>query len=361
MNHVKISNYQLALIAIAYFFGSSTISNPGISAKRDAWLAVILGILFSFLLITIYLFLSKINKRRNLVEIAEYCFGKIAGRIICAIYILFFLYNAAYNTRTFSEFIVTVSFPDTPLIAIILLLSICAFYLARSGLSTMGKVSEILTPVLPIAVIIVTTSLVYVSDYTGFKPMFLEIPAIFSSAIDITSNVFGDFVVFLMILPYTNDIKGRFKATYWAIFVTGLMTLIIATRNIQIIGPALSDYIQYPSHIAAQLIPGISIDVLVDINILIGSIVKVAVSLYAMSKITSQIFNIKEFKPVVTAFALFNIPVTFWIFPNAMDIFEWAKSLGDTLISLPVQLIIPVIMLIITIIKNKKNNMTAAH
>ncbi len=356
--NIKLSNYQLTIIAIGFFYGSTSINNPAMAAKRDAWLAVILGSIIGFILVAMYVYISKISNGKNLVEISEYCFGKILSKFICIIYILYLLYLAAYDIRTYGEFMIAVSYPETPMIVLFLALTICAVYAVRSGLTVIGKTSEVLVPLLPVAVLVVTLSLLNSSDYTGFKPVLLEVGPVIQSSLDIVSNIYGDFVIFLMILPYTNNKKGRTKASFWAVAITFIITMIITVRNIQIIGPALSEYIRYPTHIAAQLIPGISIDPLVDMNLFIGGGIKVTICIYAATKITSEIIGIEQYKPLVSAFALLIIVLAFWFFPNAMELYRWVKGPGDIIISFPVQVLLPVLMLIITIIKNKKNKKT---
>ncbi len=351
---VKISNYQLAIMLIGYFYGSTAIANPAIAAKRDAWLAVILGTLLGTLLVTLHLYISKINNGKNLVGILEYCFGKIAGKLICILYVLYFLYLSTYNARTFGEFMIAVSYPETPMIVLVTLLIICAVYAARSGLSVIGKTCEVLVPLLPAAVLVVTLSLLNTSDFTGFKPMLQDVDAVIKSSLDLVSNVYGDFVVFIMVLPYTTSAKGRFKATYWAIAVTFAILFTTSSRNIQLIGPALTDYFRYPTHVAAQMIPGISIDPLVDMNLLIGGGVKATLSIYGCAKITGEIFGIENCKPLIAVFALVPIVLGFWFFPDAVELYHWAKSMGDSVLSIFPQLLIPIAILIISIVKNRK-------
>jgi len=350
----KISNYQLAIMVMGFFYGSTSIANPAMAAKRDAWLAVLLGTLGGILLVTLYLYISKINNGRNLVEILEYCFGKICGKLFCILYILYFLYLSTYNARTFGEFMIAVSYPETPMIVLVSLLIICAVYAARSGLSVIGKTCEVLVPLLPAAVMVVTLSLLNASDFTGFKPMLLEVGPVIRSSIDLISNVYGDFVVFIMVLPYTTNTKGRFKATYWAIAAIFVIMFTTSTRNIQLIGPALTDYIRYPSHVAAQMIPGISIDPLVDMNLLIGGGVKATICLYGCAKIASEIAGIENCKPLIAAFAMIPIVLGFWFFPDAVELYHWAKSMGDSTLSIFPQLLVPIAILIISIIKNRK-------
>lgn len=354
MKKSKISNIQLSLLAIGFFHGSTTIANPAIGAKRDSWIAIIIGTIGGFLLVTMYLYISKLNNGRSLSEIIEYCFGKICGFILCFFYILYFLYKAMLNARYFGEFMVTVSYPETPLIVLLSILIICTVYMVRSGLAVIGKTSEILVPLLPLAIFTVTLSLLNLSDFTGLKPVLLEITPVLVAAVDIMTSIFGDFIIFLMILPYTNNEKGRFKASYIALVITGLLLAIITTRNIQIIGPTLLEFVAYPSHIAAQMIPGISIDPLVDMNLLFGGGYKVGICLYAICRITADLFRLKEYKPLVSAYGLLIVVSSILIFPDAIQMQRWSKAYISIFLSLPFQLLFPVLLLVITIVKNKR-------
>lgn len=357
MKKSKISNIQLALLVIGFFHGSTTIANPGIGAKRDAWIAIIIGTLLGFLLNTLYLYLSKINHGRTLSETIENCFGRFLGFIFSILYILYFLYKAALNTRAFGDFMATVSYPETPLTVLLAVLIIIIVYMVRNGLAVMGKTSEILVPLLPLAIFTVTLSLTKMPDFTGLKPIFLEFAPIIYAALDITTSIFGDFIIFLMILPYTNNEKGRFKASYIALLITGILLMIITTRNIIIIGPTLSEVVSYPSHIAAQMIPGMSIDPLVDMNLLFGGGFKVGICLYAMCRMTADLFRLDAYKPLVSAFGLLILVTSLWIFPNSLQMQRWSKDYVTIFIAVPVQIILPLLMFIITLAKNRKTTL----
>jgi spore germination protein KB len=156
-----------------------------------------------------------------------------------------------------------------------------------------------------------------------------------------------------MILPHTNSEKGRLKATLWGYLSLGVIIMIIAVRNIIVIGPVLLEHFIYTAHIAAQLIPGISIDPLIDISLLLGGGFKTGVFLYAAVKATAEVFGIDEYKPLVWAFALFVIVASYWIVPDAVELKRWNGSLAIILLTIPFQVILPLAIFITSAVKRE--------
>ncbi|KNY25384.1 GerAB/ArcD/ProY family transporter [Pseudobacteroides cellulosolvens] len=204
MKEVKLSNIQLGMLALGFLYGSTAIVNPASAAKRDAWISVLLGWAIGAILILMVLYISKINKGKTLSEILLSCFGKVFGKIFMGFFIIFFLYKATINTRAFGEFMATVSYPETPLIVLMGVFILGAIYVARSGLACLGRVSEILVPLIPFPIFVVASSMITMKNYSGFQPMLMEVMPIIKSAASYIATISGDFIVFLMLLPYTN-------------------------------------------------------------------------------------------------------------------------------------------------------------
>ncbi|HEY9060723.1 MAG TPA: GerAB/ArcD/ProY family transporter [Pseudobacteroides sp.] len=182
------------------------------------------------------------------------------------------------------------------------------------------------------------------------------IPPIIQSAFGVISTILGDSVVFLMILPYTNNEKGRLKAITAGILVLFPLLMLIVVRNLIVIGPVLIDHFTYPAHIASQLIPGTSIDPLVDVNLSLGGGFKVTVFLYAAAKTTAELFKLDSYEPLVSAFAVLFIVLAFWIVPDAITLTKWTGSIAGNVLTIPFHIVLPLTMLIISIIKRPKEN-----
>ncbi len=355
MKEAKISNFQLALLIFAVFYGSIAITNPAFGAKSDAWIAVIIGFIGGLILVTMFLYVSKLNSGQTLTEILENCFGKVLGKIISICYILFYLYKSSINTRLFGGFMAGSSYTDTPIIVLYIAFSIGVLYCLRGGLSNIGRVSEILVPIIPISAIVISTSIFTMMDFSGFTPVLEDITPVIKSAFRIISIIFGDIFICLFIIPYTNNENGRFKATYWTILSFEVLLMLLTVRNIIVVGPSLMVKMTYPSSVAAQMIPSININPLIDISLLVGAGLKVVILLYAVSKIISDLFRLEEYKPIQTALVILNIALAYCVLPQNGAVYPiWSKSYGDDIIAFPFHVLLPLIILIISIIKNRK-------
>jgi spore germination protein KB len=353
MEKVRISNIQLALLTLAFLYGNTPIANNSLGAKNDAWLAALLSFCVGTILITIQLYISKLNKGKNLVDILETCFGRIFGKLIGILYIFHFLHIAALNTRGFGEFMKIVDYPQVPIYILIGLLVVIVTYIVRGGLEVSGRLSEIFVPLIPIMILILVLSTVtQMQDFSAFQPVLFEIAPVIKAAAGNVSIVYGDFIVFLMILPYTNNEKGRFKAVYITLIVLGLSFLIIAMSATLLIGSELFDVFPYPSHVAAQMLPVISIAPLVDIMLLLGGGLKIVIHLYVAVKMTAEIFGIDNDTPLVSAFAVFVFVCSYWVFKDAVEGAKWLSSISVMVYVFPFQTLIPVVMLLISVIRN---------
>jgi spore germination protein KB len=306
------------------------------------------------MLVTIYLFISKLNEEKSFAGILENCFGKVIGKAIGLLYAFGFLHLAAMHINGFGEFMITVSYVDVPLYILIGVMILICVYVVRSGLETIGRLSELFAIITPLSVLLVFFSITTIGNYTGFEPMLLEVAPIIKGGVASAVTVYGDFIAFLMILPDTNNEKGRFKSIYITMIAIGLTVMSIVTRNIMLLGPELLGYFSYPSSVAAQLIPGISIDPIIDINLVIGGGARVVVYLYAATKMTAEVFEFEDYKPLVCAFAVFVLVAAYWVFPSSIEASKWSDSISSIIYCVPSKIILPVIILIISIVKKNQ-------
>jgi spore germination protein KB len=347
----KISNIQLGLLAVASFYGSTAISTGALGAKRDAWMASILAWLLGIILITITLMISKLNDGKNLCEILESCFGKFFGKVISVLYIFHFLHIASMNIRAFGEFMVTVSYDSIPLWVLMGLLLIIIIYAVRSGLVTLGRISEIFVPILPIPILILSSTILTIHDFSAFKPILVDIGPVIKATGTVVATIFGDFFVFLMILPYTNSEKGRFKAIYIALCVMEAFHLLIVIRETMLIGPGLFDTIFFPAHVAAQMLKVFNMDPFIDTNLLFGGSFKIIIHVYAAVKMTAELFDIEDYKPLVCAFAALTFVMSYWVFSDLLEMRKYLRGTGNILYRMTFQTILPMLVLCISIVK----------
>src|SRR5947207_1986543 len=117
MENAKISSYQLFTLIYIFILGTTVIFPVGADAKQAAWMSILLGMVGGLPLLVIYYYLNKQYPSLLLTEYSIKILGKYIGTIVGIIYILFFLYGAARDTRDAME-LVPLFLDGTPMWAI---------------------------------------------------------------------------------------------------------------------------------------------------------------------------------------------------------------------------------------------------
>ena len=127
MEKAKISASQLFILMVLFELGSALLVPLAIDAKQDAWLAILLGMVFSFVLLLVYHRLYTYYPDLLPTEYMQRILGKVLGTVLAFVYILYFMYDASRVLRDFGEMLLTFAYPDTPLFIA------NAFHLARKA------------------------------------------------------------------------------------------------------------------------------------------------------------------------------------------------------------------------------------
>lgn len=351
---ISLSNIQLGLLIMGFLYGSTAIMNPSAGVGRDAWIAVILGWSLGFLLLMVYVKIFKLNPDMTLVEMLKRNFGNVAGTIVSVLYIWYFLHLASLVIRNFGEFMTTTGYTETPSYVIMMLFAALVIYVVKSGLNVLGRVSELVVWIIPAIILTACTALITVHDFSVYKPVLAEsLWDVVRSGFAFSTFPFGEAIAFLMIFPHLNDDKSVYKTVAISVSAIGLLFLITSLRDLAVLGPDLLGTVNYSPDITTKLIPVISIEPFVDVNLLIGGGIKAAICIYAASKGTAILLGVEESKPLVTAFAAFALVLSVWLYQNSLEMMSWAKEIWPYY-SLPFQYVIPVILLVISLFKNRK-------
>ncbi|WHH61157.1 endospore germination permease [Petroclostridium sp. X23] len=354
MKDVKISNAQLFLLLIGFVFGNTAIVNPAAAALQDSWLAFIIAWIGGLALLGIYISISNMNPSKNLIEILIDNFGKILGNITAALYIWYFIHLAALVTRDFGEYMVTVMFPETPILFIISCICITVAYVVKNGLEVIARSNELLTLAIPLLVAAIFLALINQYNFNNLFP-FLEkgVKPVLKVSFGVLAFPFGEIVAFLMIFPHLKNRKDLVKTSYFAIIAVGFMLLSVILRDLLVLGPDMLSRVTFPPQISTELIPNITIQPFVAINLLVSGGVKIAVATYAAVIGITQLFNLDDYKPFVLPVVAIVASLSIWVYDNIFDVFQWAAEIW-AYYSVPFQILIPLLLVIISWIKKIK-------
>jgi spore germination protein KB len=148
MEKAKISVIQLFAMIFMFELGSALVVSYGITAKKDAWLAILLGMCGGIILFFIYYFLFRQYPNLPLTGYARKIFGEYLGWIIGLLYVVFFLYDAARDLRDFGDLLLSSTLTETPLLAINIVLVLAICYVLYLGIEVLARTAEVFVVIL---------------------------------------------------------------------------------------------------------------------------------------------------------------------------------------------------------------------
>ena len=353
INNVKISPIQLFFLIVAVIWGDATIINPVSGVGTDAWVAFIIGWGASFLLIGLYVYISNSYPSKTLIEILRECFGNFLGTVIGILYVWYFIHLSSLVFRSFNEYLITTSYPETPLIFLIIIWMLVAVFILHKGIEVIGRLGELLIPTVFIIVFLLTGLSIDKMDLGKLQPFLTtDFSAIIRASFGLLTFPFGESIVFLMIFPYINKREKLTKTVFLSVAVSGIVLLMVILRNISILGIDLISKTTFPTHTITTLIPTIVIEPFLAVNLLITGGTQTVMFSYAAILAIAQLLNLDDYKPFVFPVAILCASLSMWIYEDLPEMFRIAKEIYP-FYSLPFQVLIPLLILMVTLIKKK--------
>jgi spore germination protein KB len=148
MEKAKISVIQLFAMMFLFELGSALVVSLGSNAKKDAWLAILLGVCGGIVLFFIYYYLLRQYPNLPFTGYARKIFGKYLGWMIGLLYVIYFLYSAARGLRDFGDLLLSSTMTETPLLALNILMVLGICYVLYLGIEVLGRTAEVFIVVL---------------------------------------------------------------------------------------------------------------------------------------------------------------------------------------------------------------------
>lgn len=364
MEKAKISARQLFVLMGLFGITSSLLLPLATNLQQDAWIAILLSTIGGIFLFLINNKLFQYYPQMPLTGYTQKILGKTVGWIVGFLYTLYFLHFAARTLRAFGELLAIFAYPETPLIAIDFLMILAIVYTVRKGIEVLSRTGEIffitmcMLFILGFLLLVINESM----HIRSLKP-FMQHGAISILKTSATNTLFSSFagsmVIFSMIFPYVNHPKKVKKTGIVAIGLSGIIVSIITFINISVLGTALMSRTQYPLLRTIQTINIANfierLDVFYMVILIIGSFITTSLFFYAAVSGTASLFNIEEPSQLCYPLGMVVLLMSHIVASDFQEyLVEGGKYLSYT-IHLPFQLGIPILLLIIAFVKNRKN------
>ncbi|WP_299092881.1 GerAB/ArcD/ProY family transporter [uncultured Metabacillus sp.] len=358
MEKAKISVIQLFALMFLLDMGTTLVESHGISAQKDAWLAILLGMFGGIVLFFIYYFLFRQYPNLPLTGLTRKIFGKYLGWTIGLLYILYFLMIAADNVRDFGDLLLTSAMTETPLLAINLLFVLTMCYVLYLGIEVLGRTAEVFIVIL-LVLGAIGNFFVLISGNVdlhnlqpflenGWKPIITAFPE--------TNNApFGQMVVFMMLLPYLNRSGLVKKVWLSALISSGLILSWTISLNVAALGVEEVERSTFPllSTIGkVNLFEFIQrLDAIVVSTLLITVFFKASIFFYGALIGIVDLFKLKNHQQIILPIGCILL---YWSMIRASDFSEHIEesSYVGSYVTVYFHFAFPLLMLLVTLIRN---------
>lgn len=361
MNQEVISDKQRIFVMILFLVGSTSIFAPGLEAKKDAWIAVILAMLAIIPMLFIYGRIHSIFPNKDLLDIIEICFGRFAGKLVIVFFISYTIYWASDVLNNYSFFITTTSLNQTPRIILIIFMSILCIWSTKEGIEVLGKFSELfLIPLVSFFLIIIFLSIPNI-NINNIKPILnVDNKSLLEGSFSVFSQPFAQVIAFSIVFSSFKNKKSPYKVYFLGLLVSGIYMTILTLVNILILGENLAISNYYPAYASAKRVDIGTllqrIEVLIDTSFVIGGFIKVSILLICGCKAINKLFKCNDYRFIIIPFSLMVINLAYFQYNSVMNYMEFNSKIWPYYF-FPFQIIGPIIIWIIAEIKNRQSKM----
>ncbi|WP_339272957.1 endospore germination permease [Paenibacillus sp. FSL W8-0187] len=330
---VKISLRQVSILTAMYTIGSAILIVPSGTAniaKQDAWIAALVGIGLGFIILAVQLQLSKKYPETNLMQLSEKLLGKWIGKTVNFLFLITLLLSGPASVlHEISDFMTIQMLPETPVQAIIFLFGALVVLGVRLGLEVLARSAEMLFPWFLLLFLSMSILLLSEIKWENALPVFESgAHPILQAAISFVSTAFLPHIVLMIIYPgAVNRPAEAYKAVYiGSLFGAGVLFTIIGLA-ILVLGPDITARNLYPSYMLAKKINIGNflqrIEAVMAVMWFITLFFRISLYFYAIAIGVSQIFNIKNYQPLVVPLGWILAAVSVFIYPNVPFKVEW--------------------------------------
>jgi len=363
MRNEVISERQGVILITLFIIGSTFLIGSGAQAKQDSWIAIIIAMSWSVILLLMFSRILSIYPGKDLFDILQIVLGKFIGKLISIIMIWFAFHLGTLVIRNLSEFTNTLVFPDTPVVVPMIFFTILLIWGLKEGIEVLGRWSELF--IWLVFIIFLLTSILSISgmDINKLKPILNNgLTSLLKGSFSSFSFPFGETVIFTMVFSNISKAKNYNKTFIVGLGLGGIFVFIATIRNLLVLGSETVSRMYFPSNMSTSLIHVGDLLQRLEMGsatiLLICTFIKTIICLFAVCKGISKVFGFDDYKFIVTPVTLLVFNFSFFIYKSTMEMSYWGFNIYPYY-SFGFEFIIPLVVFILVEIKNNHRPLQA--
>jgi len=270
-------------------------------AHQNIWISFIIAGVGAIVGTILMIRVSLLYSNQSLIQYCQTILGKFLGKLIAFSYICYWFFIAIVLLRAQADFININLLKYTPFFIVVLLLIFLIIYANwQSGITSIGRCSEVIGPLLFIAGFLPLLLSVRHMDPSQLLPVYTDDKrSIFNGAL-FTFCFLGETSVIMMVITF---IKDHQKLSFSILGAIGFGTLwggLISVGVILIYGPIASGNMYHPQYMFMKSISVLNFiqnfDLIITFFTQFGIMIKLFYQFFISSYGISQLLNIKKQK-----------------------------------------------------------------
>ncbi|MFZ5967327.1 MAG: GerAB/ArcD/ProY family transporter [Bacillota bacterium] len=357
----KLSAGQFSLLLFTLVGSTAMLFVPAVTAEaagRDGWMSILFfATIFGLLVAWVCTSLGQHFPNENLIAYSPKVFGPVIGHLTILSYIFFFIWTNTIIVGEFADFIIAIFLPKTPRLVFALIIVWLAAYAVRNGLEVIGRLNQLLFPILLISYLGLVVLVVNEIKLANLAPVLENgIKPVIKGSLP-PSAWRGEIVLMLMILPNLNQlVKGR-KASIYAVIFLGIVLTLNTIATVGVFGTELSSHLTFPYFTLADYGQvGIVLERMEALVMLVwvaGLMIKIAVFYYCGVLAIAQWFNLRDYKPLVTPVGIILVAWSSVIYENSRELVALISKTFP-FYAFTFELLIPALLLVVAAVRKKE-------
>lgn len=335
METIKISVRQFTILVILFLTGSSILFIPGMVAqitKQDAWIAAILGVGVSLLLVLLYNAVGSIAPTMTLVAAIEKILGKWLGKMVTIAFLFFTLMVSSELLYSIGSFMKIQVMPETPLVAFHLLFISVIIIGVNYGLETIARSAEVIFPFFILLFVLTAFLLAHNIEIQNVQPIFeTNLKSMIYGILLFVSIFSFSPIVLLMFFPVAvnNPQQGK-KAFLKGTLIAGILLIITTLLTVVVLGGKEASQLMYPTYSLAKRIEIGNfiqrLEMIVAFIWIVTLFFKLILYFFATVVGLAQLVNIKNYRPLTLPLGLLIVALSVIVHPSVIHSIEYNKG-----------------------------------
>jgi spore germination protein KB len=318
-------------------------------APRDGWIDAVIFIPAAGLIVWIASKLGAMFPKQTIVEYSDLVLGPWLGKFVSALLILWVFQSGSIVYQEVVGYFAVSILPNTPILALMILVSLAPAYAIYHGLEVIGRSSDFLFFIILGSFALIYLLLIPEFDYTELMPMFGDgIGNILRGSLT-TIGYGGELIIVLFFYPYIKDNQKVGKILVSTIVAIGFSGVLTMAAYAMVFGLECNHLTLPFYHMSRYASIGRVVermDPFFMISNFLGSYIKLSAFTYVIVLSLAQFFRMKNYRKLIIPVILALNIVGSYSFKSLMEVIDFTDKIWP-FYSLPIQIGIPLLLIIV--------------